>query len=219
MKLTFKDSNLAIVDSVFEPDVFSNFWKYFNSLDFAYRSMTGWQKVWRINDGQILAGTPYYHSKAPFGNPLDWFQQVVAALSKQHLEDLIGKEGVDWKDILFTPYIYPSGTKISWHDDFSYTGAAIFYPHIEWNPHWGGELLVARTPAPADVKIKVQEDSMTRDYVAPLLDHFGMGTYVAPLPNRLVITSGSAWHSVNRVDQAAGDHMRCSVVAFFLKNN
>lgn len=217
MKLTTKDSQLAVLDEVLSPEMFNQFWSYFNGLDFAYRSMTGWQKVWRINDGQVLASSPFYGSQAPFNCPMDWIHQTVLALAKQHLEDLVGKEGVDWHDILLTPYIYPAGTKISWHDDYGYTGACIFYPHKEWNPHWGGELFVAKTPPPAEVKAQVESDMMTRDYVAPLLNAYGMGLYVAPLPNRMAFTSGSTWHSINRVDQAAGDKMRCSVVAFFLK--
>ena len=58
MKLTVKDPRMAVVDDVFEAPVFTDFLRFFNTLDFAYRSMTGWQKVWRINDGQILAGMP-----------------------------------------------------------------------------------------------------------------------------------------------------------------
>lgn len=218
MKLTTKDSQLAVLDEVFSPETFKQFWSYFNNLDFAYRSMNGWQKVWRINDGQILASSPFYHSKAPFNNPMDWIDQTVTALAKEHLQDIVGKEGEDWYDILYTPYIYPAGTKISWHDDYGYTGACIFYPHQEWNPHWGGELCVARTPLPQEVQAgKVSEDFMTREYVAPLLNAYGMGIYVSPLPNRMAFTSGSVWHSINRVDQSAGDNVRCSVVAFFLK--
>lgn len=218
MKLTVKDPRMAVVDDVFEAPVFTDFWRFFNTLDFAYRSMTGWQKVWRINDGQILAGMPYYQSQFPFNCPMDWLSQIILQLARDHLQDIVGKEGEDWKDILYTPYIYPSGTKISWHDDYGYSAAAIFYPHLEWNPHWGGELLIAKTPDPESIPdTKVDNNLMTRDQYAPLLNAYGMGTYISPLPNRIAFTSGKVWHSINRVDQAAGDHMRCSVVAFFLK--
>jgi hypothetical protein len=221
MKLTAKDSNVAVVDEVFSEEIFKSFWQYFNSLDFAYRSMSGWSKVWRINDGQILAGAPYYHNQAPFNNMMDIIDQSVYGLAKQHLESIVGKEGEDWHDILYTPYIYPSGTKISWHDDQGYSGACIFYPHQIWNPHWGGELMVAKTPTEEErrnMQVKpVESEMMTRNYVGQLLDIYGMGMYVSPLPNRMVFTSGSTWHAINRVDQAAGDNVRCSIVAFFLK--
>lgn len=221
MKLILKDSDMAIVDHIFEPEVFKKFWAYFNQLDFAYRSMTGWCKVWRINDGQVLAGAPHYHKRAPFNTPLDWLHKTILALVDNYVSDIVGKEGEDWNDILLTPYIYPAGTKISWHDDFSYSGACIFYPHLEWNQHWGGELLVAKGP-PKEEYAKIKEETkdfenMTRDYVLPVLNYYGMGRYVAPLPNRMVFTKGEVWHAINRVDQAAGDHMRCSIVAFFTK--
>ena len=216
MKLTTQDDNLAVVDEVLSPEAFTNFWNYFNRMDFAYRSMTGWQKVWRINDGQILAGPPYYNSQGPFDDQMEWVRQNVSWLAKEHFEKIVGKEGEDWNEILFTPYIYPAGTKISWHNDHGYTGACIFYPHEKWNPHWGGELMVAKTLH--GVNGDPDNDLITREFVAPILDAIGMGVYVAPLPNRMVFTSGSVWHGINRVDQAAGDNARCSVVAFFMKD-
>lgn len=223
MKLTSKDSHHAVVDEVFEPDVFKKLWEYFNELPFAYRSMTGWQKVWRINDGQILASSPNYQCQAPFNSPMDILHQTILALAKQHFEEIVGKEGESegWQDLFFTPYIYPAGTKISWHDDYGYTGACIFYTHQEWSPNWGGELMLAKTSSLEEIQQdanKIQQECMTRKYIDPILNKYGVGTYVSPLPNRLVFTSGKTWHSINRVDQSAGDNVRCSIVGFFTKN-
>lgn len=215
MKLVSKDSHHAVVDEVFDVTVFQEFWKYFNSLPFAYRSMSGWQKVWKLSDGQILASSPSYHSQAPFNSPMDIVHQTILALAKQYFEEIVGKEGEDWKEMFLTPYIYPSGTKISWHDDYGYTGACIFYPHQEWSPNWGGELMIARTSN--EVQSNIIPDMMTRKYIDPVLNQFGMGTYICPLPNRMVFTSGKVWHAINRVDQTAGDNVRCSIVAFFTK--
>jgi hypothetical protein len=215
MRLTLKQDNLAIVDDVLEKDQFEQFWYYFNTIDYAYRSMSGWQKVWRISDNQILASAPYYHAEAPFNNPMDWLHQIILSLTSQHFEDIVGKQGKDWQEFFLTPYIYPQGTKISWHDDYGYVGACIFYPHKEWNPNWGGELMVANVPQ-VDNPPTVH-DNMTRDYINPQLNHYGMGLYTAPSPNRLVFLKGGSWHQINRVDQNAGDHMRCSVVGFFTK--
>ena len=219
MKLTVKESNLAVIDESLPPDAFTAFWSYFNILPYAYRSMGGWQKVWRISDGQVLASAGMWHSEAPFNSPMDYVDQTIYNLAKQHFEEIVGKEGEDWTDITYTPYIYPAGTKISWHDDYGYSGACIFYPHQEWKPNWGGELLIARTPPPEQVEKKDDKvpDMVTRDYTSPLLNAYGMGLYVSPLPNRMTFTSGKVWHSINRVDQVAGDNVRCSVVAFFTK--
>ena len=61
------------------------------------------------------------------------------------------------------------------------------------------------------------DNQINRNGGTKLLNHYGMGLYVSPLPNRIVFTKGKTWHCINRVDQSAGDNVRCSVVAFFLK--
>lgn len=218
MLLTTKDENnkYAVLDKVLDDSMFLQFSSYFNSLDFAFRSMTGWQKVWKVSDGQVLAGPPYYNSKAPFGVMMDVLNTVIGALAEQHLQSIVGKKNEDWDDFFLTPYIYPCNTKISWHNDYGYTAAAIFYTHKIWNPGWGGELFVAKTSVEEEAK-NANFDSSDRNSINPILNQFGMGTYIAPLPNRLVFTKGGVWHSINRVDQSAGDAMRCSIVAFFTK--
>ena len=144
MQLTNKDSHYAVLDGVLEDAAFAEFCSYFYNMDFAYRSMTGWQKVWKISDGQILAGAPYYHSKAPFGCHMDILHQTILTLAETHLKDVVGEKDKDWDDFFLTPYIYPVGTKISWHNDTGYVAAAIFYTHKVWSPNWGGELMIAR---------------------------------------------------------------------------
>lgn len=62
--------------------------------------------------------------------------------------------------------------------------------------------------------------------IPPHLDHsyedemigaYGMGNFITAKPNRIVMMKASVWHQINRVDDDAGDHCRCSVVAFFKK--
>lgn len=166
-----------------------------------------------VKVGDVLQSTNYKRSKAPFNCEMDWLHQIVYSFA-QKLENVIGKEGEDWQDISFTPYLYPPGTKISWHNDGDFSGACIFYIHPDWNVHWGGELLIAKTPKD---KVPDQTDYMSRKDHSAFLNHYGLGHYITPLPNRLVFTKGDLWHCINRVDQAAGDNIRCSVVAFFKK--
>jgi hypothetical protein len=219
---TAKEKDFAVVDDVFEKDAFSEFHAYFNNLEFAYRSMQGWAKVWRLTDGQVVVGKTQIHSMAPFDSALDLLHRVVLSLARTQFQDIVGKEGEDWDDVSFTPYIYPPGTRISWHDDYGYSGACIFYPHLEWSANWGGELLVAKTPPPdtvggsPDVRDKIVPDPQSHQSL--LLNHFGMGVYLSPIPNRIVFTRGEAMHSMSWVDQSAGDHCRLSVVSFFRKD-
>ena len=146
---------------------------------------------------------------------MDWLHNIIYTLAKDKFSSIVGVEGQDWDDISFTPYLYPPGTKISWHDDGVFSGAAIFYVHPYWNAHWAGELMLAKTP---NVEVP-STNYMTRKDHSDHLNYYGIGQYIAPISNRLVFTKGSLWHSINRVDQAAGDNVRCSVVAFFKKKN
>jgi hypothetical protein len=216
MNLVSKSDEHAVLDNVFEKDIFEKFHYYFNSLDFAYRSMTGWQKVWRISDGLVLAGAPFYASKHPYNCMMDSIIRVIGNLAEQHFANVVGKKEEDWNEYFLTPYIYPAGTKISWHNDFTYSGAAIFYTHKFWNPNWGGELFLAKTSQRTEEANPIR-DSIDRDSLVPLLNEYGMGSYFSPLPNRLIFTKGKVWHSINRVDSTAGDAVRSSIVAFFVK--
>lgn len=225
MQVTSTDNkDYAVLDGVLEGNMFKEFHSFFhNDLDFAYRALTGWQKVWKISDGLILSGPPFYNSKSPHNNMMDTIGQIVSALAEQHFSNIVGKKGVDWDDFFMTPYIYPMGTKISWHNDYSYSGAAIFYSHNFWGNGWGGELFLAKTrreyPSVEDSEKDKFSNSILKNRVGlnSFLNEVGMGTYISPLPNRMVLTRGSVWHSINRVDPSAGDAMRSSVVAFFVK--
>lgn len=217
MQLVSREENYAVLDGVLEGDSYNQFCSYFNNLDFAYRNMTGWQKVWRVSDGQVLAGPAHYAFKGPHNSMIDSLSGIVGSLATQYLESIVGKKGEDWDDYFLTPYIYPAGTKISWHNDYGYSAAAIFYTHRFWDPNWGGELFIAKTSPEFDNGSCV--DSVDRGGVIPVINQFGMGNYIAPLPNRLVFTKGKTWHSINRVDPTAGDALRCSIVTFFYKRN
>lgn len=218
MKCSLKTENTAIFDEVFDTDMFRQFVHFFNNQNFAFRHANNWFKVWRLSDGQIIAGQESTYPKVPFDSPLDWLHHQVINLAKTYLEDICGKEGEEWEQIVYTPYIYPAGTKISWHDDYGYSAACIFYCHTEWSPNWGGELMVAKAPPFNEIVDQAEmDDQIMRKYITKIINHDGFGHYINPLPNRMVFTKGGAWHSINRVDKAAGDNTRNSVVAFFKK--
>ncbi len=220
MKCNLKTDEIAIFDEIFDSKGFKHFVSYFNRLPFVFRQSQGWLKIWRISDGQILSSPESYYTKMPTNTPIDWIHNTVYHIAKNYLQDICGEEGKDWDEIVYTPYIYPEGTKISWHDDHGYSAACIFYCHEEWSPHWGGELMVAKTPPFDSVLDGVEpDDEVSRKYTNKLLNTYGYGTYISPVPNRMAFTKGSVWHGINRVDKSAGDHMRASVVAFFKKSD
>jgi hypothetical protein len=168
--------------------------------------ISGWSKVWRMTDGTCIGSRGYDTSKCNLEGYVSLANNMFTSVAKSHPGIVPG-----WDDLIIRSYLYPRGTKLSWHNDTGYSGAAIFYVHPEWASTWGGELFVARTPPCAS-------------FPPPHLDHrqedrfleaYGMGTYITPKPNRLVLTRAGVWHSINRVDEDAGDHCRASVVGFF----
>lgn len=214
MKLTHKTQNYLILDQVFEQQVFDKVVKHFCSLDYSKNNKL--EKVWRICDGEHYSSPTCYGSKAPFNNPLDYIHQTIMFLSSGHASDIVGKQSENWSDISYRPYIYPNGSRISWHNDYGYTAACIFYCHKEWNPSWGGELMVANTQHMGTMPVSLTPDNdLSRNSIKPNLDYYGFGTYISCLPNRMVFTKGKVWHMINRVDKDAGENLRCSFVAFF----
>ena len=216
MKLTAKTDDYAVFDEVLEKDKYDAFVKYFCEQDF-HKSSGKLEKVWRICDGDFYAGEYRNSLNAPFKDHYDLLHAYVKVLIKDHVPAIVGKEGEDWSNISFRPYIYPQGTRISWHNDAGYAAACIFYCHKNWNPSWGGELMVAKTPNNEGKLVTnySPDNALSRNNVKPILDYYGFGTYISCLPNRLVFTRGRVWHTINRVDKDAGENLRCSVVGFF----
>ena len=187
MRCTLRNGDAVVFDDVLDQSAYGHFMAFFNSLDFRFVSANNWMKIWRVNDGSVIAGNSFSSAIAPFNSPLDWLHHNIYSLAKLHLEGIVGKEGEDWDEISYTPYIYGAGTKISWHDDTGYRAAAIFYCHSE--------------------------------FASELINRYGNGIYISPIPNRIAFTKTGVWHCINRVDSAAGDNLRCSFVAFFKKKS
>lgn len=206
MDKVFENDKCVVYDNVLSPEVFTKVWQLVQQLKYSSPHVSGWTKVWRQNDGETIGSQMFHHSKVPYNHPIDDVSQLFSETSKQH-PDLVP----DWNEIVIRNYLYPSGSKLNWHDDKGYTGAGIFYTHPYWGSTWGGELMLAQTP-PCE---NVPDPSLDHTFEDAFLGHSGMGMYITAKPNRLVYTKGGVWHSINRVDQDAGDHVRSAMVAFF----
>src|SRR5437016_561861 len=78
-------------------------------------------------------------SQAPFNTPLDLMVKPAVEVARLHPEIVAGFE-----DISLRSYLYPRGSKLSWHDDRTeFSGALTYYIHPRWGSTWGGELMVA----------------------------------------------------------------------------
>lgn len=220
MKITLKTKNYVVIDDLLPRDQFENLWLHVQNESYInpHSTQTGWQKVWRLNDYNCLGGPSYVLSKKPFNNYMDGASSWMLAAAK-HAEDISGKQGENWVDATFRSYVYPRGSKLSWHNDAgNYYAALTYYTHPYWGSTWGGELLVANVSKniPTTVKTAPHLDHKWEDeYLAEI----GAGQWIFPKPNRLVIMAGGAYHSINRIDDNAGDNCRCSIVGFFLKES
>lgn len=218
-----KDSGkFIVIDDLLSSEQFEEVRGMMQTSDYVPTNLQGWNKVWRVEDGCPLASPGFRHKNSPFNNPMDIVHCNVYHVAKNN-EDIAGVEGEDWNEITFRFYIYGRGTRISWHNDPGYSAAAIYYCHEEWSAYWGGELMLAHLPDPLPTEaIKISEASnkpdINRKWTSNLMNLYGIGKYISPLPNRFVMTKGDVWHAIARVDSSAGDNLRCSVVAFFEKN-
>lgn len=109
-------------------------------------------------------------------------------------------------------YSYGVGDSLSTHDDTdeAYVSshhprpplrrlAMVAYFHDEWQPDWGGELIIY------DEK-KDQQAKQTLEIAG----------CVAPKPRSLAMFTVPRFHRVCRIDPLAGDHRRLSIVTWFM---
>lgn len=216
MRLLYRTSKFAIYDDVLSPEEFTQLFSYVQDENYG-KPIEGnnWIKVWRLGDCSPVAGPCRYASQGNTNTALDLVKVKMEEAAKAHPELV-----QPFKDLSIRPYLYPRGTKLSWHDDSTvYSGAATFYCHKKWGSTWGGELLVAETPALKDVFAgqNLPKPHMDHEWEDHFINIYGMGHFISPKPNRLVLMAPGVYHSINRVDPDAGDHLRASVVGFYLK--
>ena len=148
---------------------------------------------------------------------------------------LIGKQGPDWRTMALAPRLYERGSSLYWHRDSPsvVTGSSTYYGHPEWNIQWGGELFIADPSSrsipedygptfmgPKEVMgkglVQLSSHLDNREANSTLMEA-GVGSFVAPKPNRLVVMKTGNPHMINKVQPAAGDHVRASVTMFFIR--
>lgn len=216
---TFQDPRIVVYDNLLSPDHLRSVWEQVQREKYKVPERNGdWIKVWRLTDGVSVSSADYRHSKRPFAGALETIAARVVELARKHPE-IAGREGADWVDITLRAYLYPRGSKLSWHDDTaSYTGAFSFYAHPIWGSTWGGELLVADTSGFEAVREGATTGPyLDREWEDRYLLGNGHGRFFSAKPNRLVLSSAGLYHAINRVDPDAGDHVRASISGFFMR--
>jgi hypothetical protein len=175
----------------------------------------GYSTAWRPSDGQPLCSSPFHMSDAPFGSPLDQLVGPANEAAARHPNVIR-----PYDDVLIRTYVYARGMKLSWHTD-GCAGAFTFFAHPRWSATWGGEAFIAEAPP---LKEYHRDKSLEREWPKPEWEDDyvagrGVGIWIQPKPNRIVLTSQTAYHSVNRIDDDAGEHVRVSITGFYVRKH
>jgi len=138
-----------------------------------------------------------------------FMQRVGLPCVAEYMESFPNIKG---RHINFNYYSYKAGDCLPTHDDtddaYSYSQghrpptrrlALVTYFHQEWQPDWGGELILYEEK-------KDQQGNRTLE----------VSECVPPTPGSLAIFTVPRFHRVCRVDPLAGEHKRLSIAGWFM---
>ncbi len=219
---------ISIVDHFLDESAWTSLWTHFQFMELHPVSRT--VGAWKLSDGQALGGheilTPtrdeelVHDPDQPYRYPTESPIDAVLTALLSDPETYEGVVGDDWSRLSARAYVYPGGSALSWHKDDHelYAGAFIYYAHPVWNAHWGGELLVAEESEDSDDSedLPIMGYRFETESYSEQLMESGVGRFVMPKPNRLVILGGAP-HAIAPVTHAAGQNVRASVSGFFLR--
>lgn len=223
--IVLQTPEVLVVDDFLEESVRD---KIFNQVQFDKWTQTETDdRYWHITDGPNYKGTKRFLKDGPFDDNYDlWFTAI-----KQFADHCDAAQGFvkGYKDIACRCHAYPVGSKNPWHTDLGYT-TYTYYLHKHWEINWDSTLLVlpknsvnykqALKPMPGTKRYDTYKDLVGLELFEqseknqPIIE-YGLGTFVSPKPNRLILINGGVVHGVTRVDPDAGQNLRVSLTGFF----
>lgn len=229
MKITFESEWYIVIDDLLDKEVFDKLHLQIDSL--AYVPLVyGDDKVYKSNCGDIYKNDKKYWYDKPEESPkyIQLFMEAIHGAGKTEAKNVILGEFTNFGMFVTA---YRQGAELSWHiDGYDFKGAYSYYAHKEWGHSWGGNLMLAdpkttynvfTDPGP-DIKIEGMYHWAGRTVhwfdlkkESKEVQNPGIGTYVAPLPNRLVISKCRVVHKVEKITPSAGDNHRISMTGFF----
>lgn len=211
MKKVLDYNNIQVFDDVISAEEFQKLHDWFNAIPYAWKNaQEEWNKSWSTTDGSILLG-----QKMMFCSELnealhedDQALRPILNQIRQVVDETIGIDKVE--KIGLTPYVWPPGVGLSWHSDSNYIGTFTYYVHKQWGANWSGEFLTVEAneyiEKPNGLKWRVFDNQELDDLI---VDH-GIGHFIHPKPNRLVIGKAGdngILHKVNRSTLQAKDRL------------
>jgi hypothetical protein len=220
MKTALDCKNIQVIDDLLTESEFNALHEWFNAIPFAWKNaQEEWNKSWSTTDGSILLS-----QKMVFASTLDNELHAEDAPLRPVLNQIriavdqfIGLENIE--KVVITPYVWPPGVGLSWHTDSNYIGTFTYYVHKQWGANWSGEFLTVEADnyleKPAGLKWRVFDNEELEN----LIVNHGIGHFIHPKPNRLVIGKAGdngILHKVNRSTLQSKD--RLTLQGFLFKN-
>ncbi|HAU0368234.1 TPA: proline hydroxylase [Legionella pneumophila] len=238
MKLISNNDVFAVIDDFLEPLPFQMIWNFIQTEKFKFVHSSKWVNAFSLEDGSPLWGdVTISHQRPepctteqiyPTNTTIDLFIHELITRSPEY-SHLIGYKDKDWDFFYSRPYLYPRGSGLSWHTDGKYkiSGAYVYYCHPIWDMNWGAELLINPN---AQLNFDYPEVTLINDEKKKVGFHLnsqelnkyvdeGIGYYIVPKPNRLVVFKNNILHCIKKVENAAGNHVRASITGFFMSND
>ncbi len=229
----------TVLDHVLAPEQCDRLWNYLQVQPLRRVDTLGLHGHWLIEDSGVLRGPTAgwghtFDAQFPTETPLDDVMKAVVGCAEM-FAPTIGHRGTDWEIFSAFATIYAAGQGLVWHrDSEDNAGSYVYYAHPRWNVEWGGELLLAHErnlpreygvflhrlrPTRADPKPLPWQSHFDNDDANELLMERGLGSYVVPKPNRMVVIRGGTPHAIAKIRPSAGRYPRASVGGFFKKKD
>jgi hypothetical protein len=237
MRVAVQTDFFTAIDDFLDAGQTSRLWNYFQMQPFQRAESLDNQAHALRDDGTVLRGpTVGWGYKWDDQYPTDTVvDDVLKGLidANELYASTVGRHGVDWDIVSATPTIHVAGQGHAWHRDADeHAGSWIYFAHRAWNIEWGGELLVAhetdipRAYGPYLHRLRPMQDlpepppwrsHLDNHDANELLMERGLGSYLVPKPNRLVVLKGGTPRATAKIRPSAGRNVRASFGGFFVR--
>lgn len=239
-RVTVQTDLCTIVDDLLLPQQCDALWNFFQLQSFQRVDALGMQGQWPLEDSGVLRGPTVgwsrkWDAQYPTKSPIDLIMKALVDAADQFAAT-VGKKGETWRVFTAAPTIYVAGQGRQWHRDADDdVGSWVYYAHPEWNIEWGGELFLSPQLVPPEFGVFLHRLRPMEDHPDPpawkshldnddanrlLLETgigSGIGSFVAPRPNRLVIVKGGTPQAQAKVRPSAGRHVHATIGGVFKK--
>ena len=153
-------------------------------------------------------------------DPLIQLAEKVIILAKD-ADEVFGVGSRKWNTFSLTPWTFYPGTMFEAHTDGpeSFFGGFIFFAMHDWRLNFGGLLIILDAIRSARSIRYIDEEHVIHSIRDASEERFslrsGISQVVHPIPNRLVLLAPDVVHMVTRVELAARNSPRQTIVGFF----